>query len=204
MIRNIVFDIGVVLTNFNWRNLFRSLGYTEEVAQRLGDATVESPDWPEYDRGVLTEEEVLERFVENDPEIEKEIREVVADLHEILLPAEYAIPWVKSLKERGYKVFYLSNFSVKIKRECADALTFLPYMDGGIMSYEIHIMKPEPEIYRRFLKKYDLSADECVYIDDLKKNVEAGLKEGFHSILFESYEQAHEELERFLKARAGA
>ena len=68
---------------------------------------------------------------------------------------------VKELKAKGYHVYYLSNFSHKAETECAEALNFLPEMEGGILSYKDQLIKPEPEIYQLLLKRYGLKADEA-------------------------------------------
>ena len=65
---------------------------------------------------------------------------------------------------------------------CAEALNFLPAMEGGILSYKEHLIKPEPEIYQLLLKRYGLKAEESVFLDDTLKNVEAAEEQGIHGI----------------------
>lgn len=193
-IRTIIFDIGNVLTDFRWKEFFYDLGMDDAMLARIAKATVESEDWCEYDRGLLSDEEIIERFVQNDPGIEKELRESLQNLKGMVAPREYAIPWIKELKQKGYQVLYLSNFSHKAEVECADALTFLPYMDGGILSYKEKLIKPQPEIYQLLLDRYHLVPEECVFLDDTKQNLDAAEKFGIHTILFTDREQALSEL----------
>lgn len=194
MIRNIIFDIGNVLTDFRWRGFLQDKGFDEAMIERISKASVESPLWNEIDRGEWSEEELLQAFVERDPEIEKELREAYGDIHGMVTPREYAIPWIKKLKENGYRVLFLSNFSKKAEKECAEALAFLPYTDGGILSYQEKMIKPDPEIYRLLLKRYELLPEECVFLDDTLKNVEAAQAEGMMGIWFRTKEQAEEDL----------
>lgn len=196
MIRTIIFDIGNVLTDFRWQEFLTEKGYSGEVYERLGKATVQSPDWCEYDRGVLTEEEMLNRFVENDPGIEKEIREALRDTKGMVTIRDYAIPWIKELKSKGYQVLYLSNFSAKIRRECADSLEFIPYTDGGIFSYEDYVIKPRTEIYLLLLHRFDLKPEECVFLDDTKQNLDAAAELGINTILYTDRESALVELKK--------
>lgn len=198
MIRNVVFDIGNVLAGFIWQDFFRSFGFSEEVYERLADATVRSGLWNELDRGKLSDEELLEGFVRNDPSIEKEIRKVFQNTKGIILRYEYAVPWIRELKERGYGVYIISNFSRKAHRECMEALDFLEEVDGGILSYQEQLIKPDPEIYRLLCSRYELDAKESVFIDDLERNVAAAIKEGMEGIVFHTLTQAKEELERLL------
>lgn len=198
MIRNVVFDIGNVLAGFIWEEFYRSFGYPEEIFERLADATVRSSFWNEMDRGGLSDEELIEGFIKNDPSIEKEIREVFKNVNGMIQRYDYAVPWIKELKKKGFHVYVISNFAHKAHMDCIKALDFLEEIDGGILSYQVKLIKPAPEIYRLLCSKYDLKAEECVFIDDLPKNVEAAQKEGMQGIVFQDLEQAKEELEVLL------
>ena len=79
-------------------------------------------------------------------------------------------------------------FVKKAYDECAGSLEFMPYMDGGLVSFLAGRTKPDPEMYRMFLLKYGLRADECVFIDDTEENVEAAKVLGFSGIVFHDYE----------------
>lgn len=141
----------------------RAFQYSPDVTERLARATVLSPLWEEFDRGAMDEEALLDKFIENDPGLEKEIRRVRENIHDMLGRYDYAIPWLQDLKGKGYKVYYLSNFSRKAHQECAHVLDFLPLMDGGILSYQEKLIKPDPAIYQLLLRRYGLKAEECVF-----------------------------------------
>ncbi len=194
MITTIIFDIGNVLADFTWKEHFESFGYDETMVDRIAAATVMNPKWNEYDRGVLSDQEILESFIESDPEIEEEIRKVLSNVKNIVRRNDYAIPWIEDLKGKGYRCLYLSNFSRKAETECAHALDFLPYMDGGILSYQDKVIKPMPEIYRLLIDRYDLKPEECVFMDDTPRNLEGAEKFGIHTIHFVNQAQAIEEL----------
>lgn len=190
MIKNIVFDIGNVLTDYAWNEHIHKFGFSEEVCGRVAAATVQSPQWNEFDRGVLTTEEVVELLVNNDRALEAEIRTMLADISSLVKKLDYAIPWIQSLKAKGYGVYYLSNFSEKGETDCREALDFLPFMDGGILSYQDKLIKPQPEIYNLLLERYGLKAEESVFLDDTLVNVEAARHCGMEAIHFQSYDQA--------------
>lgn len=194
MIRNIVFDIGNVLADFRWRGFLEDKGFEGELLERIARASVKSPFWAEFDRGAWDEERLMEEFVKNDPEIEEELHRAFDSVAGIVAPREYAIPWIEELKEKGYRVYYLSNFAHKAYVECADALKFLPFTDGGILSYREKLVKPDPEIYRLLLKRFDLTAQETVFLDDTLENVKAAEALGICGIHFLTKEQACKEL----------
>lgn len=196
MIRTIIFDIGNVLADFTWEAHYRRFGYTGERLERLAKATVKSDAWNEYDRGELTGEEIIRKFIENDPEMEADIRRCLSDVAGMVARNDYAIPWIQELKRKGYQVLYLSNFSERAEKECANALDFLPYMDGGILSYQEKVIKPMPEIYQILIDRYRLVPEECVFLDDTQKNLTGAEAFGIHTILFRNQKQAREELEK--------
>ncbi len=198
MIDTVIFDVGNVLTRFGWQDFIRSFGYDEDICVRVGNATIESPYWKEYDRGVMSNDEIVNSFVSLDKGVEKEIRETMRDFKGILTPADYAIPWIKALKERGLQVLFLSNFSERTYEECRDALGFLDYVDGGIFSYRVKLIKPDPAIYKCIADTYALVPDRCVFVDDLLENVKAAEDYGFHTVLFKDYKTASLTLDRLL------
>lgn len=198
MIKNVIFDIGNVLADFCWREHIRGMGFQGETAKRLGKAMMQSPVWNELDRGVWTNEELLNGFIANDPELEKEIRIVFSDLRTLVKEKESSLPWLRSLKAEGYQVYYLSNFSERVKREAAAELSFLKEMDGGIMSCAVQEVKPEPKIYQMLLEQYGLLAEESVFLDDTEANVDTARMLDMHGIVVRDVEQAKRELAKLL------
>lgn len=196
MITTIIFDIGNVLADFTWREHFASFGYDDEMVERIAKVTVKDPIWNEVDRGVMDREEILHKCVSADPEIEQDIRKVLENVKTIVRRNDYAIPWIQDLKSKGYRTLYLSNFSEKAEADCTEALDFIPYMDGGILSYKEKIIKPMPEIYQLLIDRYDLIPEECVFMDDTPKNLVGAEKFGIHTIHFQNQSQAIEELRK--------
>lgn len=197
-IDTVVFDIGGVLVELGRFRFLEKKGFTGERANRVMDATMRSKDWVQMDLNNIPVEEILERFIRNDPEMEEEIRHMFGDLHGIVEPRESSLPWLRRVKESGRRILYLSNYSHKIMRECADALYFLPEMEGGLFSCDVHMVKPDPAFYQMLIDKYQLDPARCVFIDDLETNLEGARAVGMHTILFENPEQAEAELDRVL------
>ncbi len=194
MIRNVVFDIGNVLTDFRWKEFLQDKGFDEAMIKRIAQASVLSPFWNEFDRGEWDADKLMAEFVKIDPEIEQELHLAYDNIQGMVTKREYAIPWIQELREKGYGVYYLSNFSYKAYVDCRDALDFIPYTDGGILSYEDKVIKPWREIYELLLSRYGLKAEECVFLDDTEKNVDAAVEAGFAGIVFKTKEQAQKEL----------
>ena len=193
-IDTVVFDIGNVLTTFAWDKFLENKGYDKEMVERMGRASVNSDDWVQFDIGNLTTQEIVQRFADNDPEIDDELKSAFSDIKDIVIKREETIPWIKALKAAGYRVLVLSNFSKQALEGCKDAMAFLDYVDGGILSYRDHVVKPDQAIYKLLMERYDLVPEKTVFIDDTPANIKTARELGWHGIDYKTYDQVVEEL----------
>lgn len=196
MIKNIIFDIGNVLARFRWQDYIKER-FTQKVQKRIEMATVHGPYWDEVDRGALPMEEIVRRCVALEPELAEEIEAFFVHREELVEEYAYSADLIRALKKQGYGVYLLSNYSGDMFAYAKTIFRFLKYVDGGVISYEIQHIKPEPEIYETLLKKYDLKAEECVFLDDLERNLKGAERFGLHTIQFEGYLQAIRQLASF-------
>lgn len=95
---------------------------------------------------------------------------------------EEMLEWVKELKESGkYQLYYLTNNPEKMFGELRQHEIF-EYFDGGISSHETNLKKPDLDIFKLLINKFDLEPEKCILIDDLEENIEAAKKLGFWGI----------------------
>lgn len=194
MIRNIVFDVGNVLVEYSWERMLEALHITGEAYDAVAKATALSPMWNELDRSLLSDEEILQGFINNAPEYERKIRLVWDNIPESIHCYDYSVEWVRKFRKKGYKTYILSNYSKRGYEVTKQELPFVADMDGVLFSYEVKLVKPEPEIYQTLLEKFQLKPEECVFLDDNEKNIIAAREAGIHAIHFKNKEQAEEEL----------
>ncbi len=200
MIKNIVFDIGDVLVKFMPEASVRYIGVDETEVNDVLAATVGSRWWAELDRGVMDEEEVIGKMIEESPKYKDAIRKFFDDGKEMLVEAfDYSEKWIESIKSRGYKVYLLSNYPRSyFLLHSEKKMPFVKNVDGKIVSAFVKTVKPEPEIYKILIDTYSLNPNECVFIDDRAENVEGAVNAGMFGIVFENYEDAAQKLERLL------
>ena len=199
MIKTIIFDIGNVLVDFRWRQVYESFGLGEEDIEKLADATVRHQAWLDLDQGIITTEEAEAAYIKAAPEYREYIERIYQDMTPMLVQFPYAVPWIKELKERGYRIYILSNWSDPAYKACKDnALNFLPLADGVVFSYKEFLVKPDRRIYELICNRYEINPDEAVFLDDSAPNIQAARAYGIHGIHFTSYEQAKAELEKLL------
>ena len=202
MISTIIFDIGNVLIDFDWDG-FMSRKFPDadkKLIAKLDEDVWGSGRWDRLDAGDEPEK-VFKSIVDYDPEHESELRKIFADVGETLRPRAAAPIWLKELKSRSenYKLLYLSNYSHYVMKANPEVLDFLPLLDGGVFSCDVKLIKPDPKIYGAIAEKYNLIPSECVFIDDLEKNINGAKNFGFHGIQFLNLKQAQDDLNKFLK-----
>ncbi len=195
-ITTVVLDIGNVLAHFRWREYLQDCGYEEEIISRIANATVRNPFWKEWDRGVEEEDKLIARSIAQEPGLKEEINRFFREFHQVVLEYEHSADFVKQLKANGYRVYLLSNYSGKHFEMHSPYFRFKEHVDGGIISYQVKHIKPEPEIYQALIDKYQINPSEAVFLDDLAENLEGAKPFGFHTIQVDSHTQALEDLRK--------
>jgi len=196
-IDTLIFDIGNVLVDFCWQDAISRMGLDDNLADRLGNATIKSQMWNEFDRGVLNDDELTEGFVANDPEIKEVILSFLSDYYKYIVKQyDYANEWIDSFKKKGYKIYFLSNFSEKARKVFARDLDFLEKGDGAVLSYTVRMIKPDPAIYQLLIDRYNITPERAVFLDDTEVNVIAARNAGLNAITFTNREAAMEELKK--------
>lgn len=198
MIKNVIFDVGRVLVGWDPTSTMKELGFDDTVIRRLHECLFDTKAWSEEDRGVMEREELLDYLVSQDPSLKEEILLFYEHAIDSITPKDYAIPWIKALKAAGIGTYVLSNFGDEKMHQGIEkgSINFLDILDGYIFSYEVKQIKPNPEIYIGLLDKYNLKAEECVFIDDIYENVLGAKAVGINSFQFIDYNQALDELKK--------
>lgn len=183
MYKNIVFDFGGVMVDFDPYEYLVDLFGNHEVEDEVFALTFGSEEWQLLDAGRITRSEANLRMLDRAKKAGRafEVQGVLDDWMHILRPRRRMQELVRKLKSRGYCVYYLSN----IPEDVLDFLTerdLKGLFDGGVASCEVHINKPDPRIYKALLDKYQLKAGESVFIDDRLENVQAAFRLGFAGI----------------------
>ena len=198
MIKNIIFDVGNVLLHYQPNFLLDEMQLDSQTKQTIMRAVFRHPIWLDCDRVVVRDEHLPEAFIANAPECESEIRALYDRIEKVVELMPHTIPWVSSLKERGYHLYVLSNYGASLFERTKHKMEFLPYMDGGIFSYECGVIKPDKAIYELLMKRYELEPSECVMLDDMPENVAGAIEAGMQAIRFVNAQQAQSELDYIL------
>lgn len=187
MEKNIIFDFGCVLLDWNPHYVYDKHFGSVEKAQWFLD-NVCTMSWNvEMDAGKPFAQGIEERIAMF-PEWEKEIRMYYSHWYRMIgkeVPGMYSLEC--ELRRHGFKIWGLSNWSTETFSLVRNRRVF-NILDGYIVSGEVFCLKPEPEIYRRLLDKYNLQASDCIFVDDNAANVAGARNVGIRAIQFRDAE----------------
>lgn len=186
MIRNLVLDMGNVLLNYTPRHFIEREGISDPAeAELLMREVFQSVEWSMMDWGAMTEEEVEPCILARLPErLHAAANRFIFSWNEPAEPIEGMAALIRECRERGMGIYLLSNASERLYayfgtipgNEC---------FDGLVVSATEKCVKPMPEIYRRLLEKYDLKAEECLFVDDIPINVSGAILCGMQGHVFD-------------------
>ena len=170
-IQTVIFDVGNVLAAFRWKDYLEDMGYSPELQEKYGRMLFTDPLWYEWDRGVLTEEEITALFCERNPECRAEIHRILDTPYDLVREYPDSADWIREVHGLGCRVLLLSNYARKTFLHAYGHFDCLKLTDGGVISYQEKIVKPEPEIYRLACREMGLDPSECASIaDNIKRD----------------------------------
>lgn len=183
-IDTVIFDFGGVLIDWNpaYVYLKEFRGDEQKMSEFL--STICSWEWNENQDAGYSLEKATEERVAMFPEHKKLIRMYYGRWEEMLgYDHAETVELLRRIKEKGkYKIIGLTNWSHETFPIALKRFDFLSWFDGIVVSGAEHMKKPDPQIYQLTLKRYNILAENAVFIDDKKENVSAARNEGMHGI----------------------
>lgn len=192
--KTIVFDLGGVLIDWNPRYLYTKIFAAEEEMEWFL-SHVCSPSWnARQDAGRSFAEGILEAKAKY-PKYAPQIELYFSRWDEMLGGPVAGTPEIlREVKERHHKVYALTNWSAETFPLAQAKFNFLGEFDGILVSGREKLAKPDPAIFTRFLQRFNLTAPDCVFIDDNVDNVAAAAQQGFETVLFKDAPSLRREL----------
>lgn len=187
MIRNIVFDMGNVLVDYDGDLVCRALILDEEMRKRVYTAVFVSPEWVKLDMGIISEEQGLEAMESrlDAPEEKAAAARCFAQWHLYnMRPKQGMEELVRHLKKEGFGLYICSNASVRLLECYRDVIPAIDCFDGVLFSAEVKCMKPQKEMYEHLYRRFQLNPRECYFIDDLPENIQGARDTGMDGYCF--------------------
>ena len=188
MIRNIVFDMGNVLVDYDGDLVCRALIPDEEMRKRIYTTVFVSPEWVKLDMGIISEEQGLKAMVNrlDTPEEKEAATRCFAQWHLYnMRPKKGMEELTRQLKEKGYGLYICSNASVRLLECYRDVIPAIDCFDGVLFSAEVKCMKPQKEMYEHLYRRFRLDPGECYFIDDLEENIQGARDTGMDGYCFD-------------------
>jgi len=182
--KNVVFDVGQVLISFVPQELLTKM-FPPEIAQALMPPVLFGGDtWLRMDEGVYHAEEAAHIIAEKAgrPDLAPYVLHFMLNFskYKDLLPAA---DLVYELKKMGKKLYIISNYGIETFAATQETFPDLfSQFDGMIISAHEKLLKPDPRIYQLLFDRYQLKAEECVFIDDHEANVQGARNVGMQAI----------------------
>lgn len=177
MIKNIIFDMGGVLIDYNPEKTLYAL-FEKETADILLKEIFRNPLWSDKDRGIITPAEIMQKVKNRIPEaVFEKVSEMVDNFYPYMPPFEKMYGFVEMLKSKGYGIYLLSNASPDF-HERRIGIPALSFFDGVIISADHKLLKPEKEIYEKLYETFSLKPEECFFIDDVQANIDGAKATG--------------------------
>ncbi|RGN65631.1 HAD family phosphatase [Streptococcus anginosus] len=202
MIKNLVFDFGNVLIEWNSAKILAAF-VKEEDRKRVKAAIFDSGLWAQTDTGQLTLEAAIQAAQTLlDSSYSATVEAIFTHWYETVDVYHQLQEKIFEWAQLGYGIYILSTTSeIFYAVENAGLLPMTKVLTGKILSYEVGFAKPDKSIYQKLLTQYALHANQCVFIDDLQINLDAAKSLGFETILATSEQQNIIAIEELLKKK---
>ncbi|HEX7025959.1 MAG TPA: HAD family phosphatase [Gammaproteobacteria bacterium] len=193
----IIFDLGGVLIDWNPRYLYRKIFKDDEAGMEYFLKHICSPDWNVRQDAGRPFREATEELIAIYPEHKECIEAYFSRWPEMVADALWdTVAILKTLKDKGYSLHALSNWSAETFPLVSRRFEFLGWFETILLSGEERLVKPEPRIFELMLKRIGRKAEQCIFIDDARANIAAAQELGFCAIPFTSPDQLNAELSR--------
>lgn len=166
MIRNIIFDLGNVIINYNQKQIIKHFSEKEEEIKYIYDEIFHAPEWELMDLGDITNDGAIEIInKKNEFRYSKLTKDFLHEWYKKQPINREIVEIAKRLKEKGYNLYVLSNMA-NLTYEYFKNDEFFELCTGIVISAHEHVKKPDEKVYRLLLERYNLNAEECLFIDD--------------------------------------
>ena len=185
MIRNVIFDYGNVLVDWNPAYLFLPVFGGDEEKCRFFTENVCNREWfTRMDRGESMDVCVaeLQAAFPQYADAVAMFRDRWFDMCNGDIPGMYEI--IQELKREGVGVSGLTNWPAETFTEARRRFRTLASIDNYVVSSSVKLVKPDPAVYNLLLSRFNLNAEECVFIDDRADNVNAAISLGMSGIVY--------------------
>ena len=166
MIKNIIFDLGNVIINYNQEKIIKQFTQNKDEHDYIIEQIFKAPEWQMMDLGTVTNQEAANIINQRNNFKYKDLTdEFLNNWYKVQIINRDAVELAKKLYKKGYKLYVLSNMA-NLTFEFFKNDEFFEICDGIIISAHEHIKKPDIKVFEILMSRYNLKPHECIFIDD--------------------------------------
>jgi len=197
---NVVFDFGGVL--FHWRphefmaRLLPQRAADDAAAQALVAQFFESyeGDWGDFDRGVISVPSLAQRIARRTGIALDDVRRIIDAVPAELQPVPQTVALAKRLRDRGHRLFFLSNMPAPYADHLEAKHEFLQAFEDGVFSSRVKLVKPDAAIFHAAARRFRITPAQTLFIDDFAPNIAAARSLGWQALHFLSPQSCEADL----------
>ena len=183
MIKNVCFDVGNVLIDYQPDRYLREIGVPDIKREAMLKDIFFSKEWEQLDNGDITFDEAYDIIEKKSILTREEIISVFEDhLLKIFSLIDANVSLLPVIKQYGYKLFYISNFTERYFYRMQKKFPIWDIFDDGVISAAIKMSKPGKDIFLYAFNQFGIDPKESVFIDDLPENVATAKSLGMETI----------------------
>ncbi len=185
MIKNVIFDLGNVVVKLKWNIVLDKYSDNETDKKLLEDVIFNSIEWVKLDEGTIDKKDAIEIMLSKLPiHLHNSCLSIMKEWQEGLIVNSQTIEFIKSLREKGYKTYILSNAPLDIP-DFLERNDLNKYFDGKVISAQEKVSKPNRKIYELILNRFSLNPNESLFLDDKQENIDAAISCGINGYVFD-------------------
>jgi putative hydrolase of the HAD superfamily len=192
---NIIFDLGCVLIDWNPDKVLKRRYADAAQRELLKQSIFYHADWLALDHGTLTEQAAMANFHARTNFSHTEITVLLQEIRESLTPIEENWALLYELQQQGCPLYCLSNMTAGTFAFLKTQYDRWHVFKGIVISGEVNMIKPEPEIFEYLLNRFNLTPERTIFIDDLEANVLGARAAGMHAIQFRDADDCRRRLQ---------
>ncbi|MBO6258575.1 MAG: HAD family phosphatase [Succinivibrio sp.] len=191
-IKNVVFDFGGVLLDWNPRYLYKDVFNDDEKMEYFLNNVTTSAWNSQMDKGRPFSEAIKE-LCKQFPEFDDQIKMYKTHWPQMIKGTiPQGVELLNAVKQSGkYLIYGLTNWSAETFPVAYQRFSFLREdFEGIVVSGEEKMIKPEKGLFLTLFERYHLNPEECLFIDDNQRNIDTAKSRGMHTVLFDNPEEA--------------
>lgn len=197
-IKNVIFDLGAVMFEWNPKRISENFTNNVELQQRIQTELFYHQDWADFDCALITEQETIKRTSKKFELSITEAENLFKQIKQSLVLIEKTLTVLKKVKEQNLNAYCLSNISPELFKHLNDGHDFFELFDGIVTSGVENTGKPEKRIFEILLDRYQLNAQECFFIDDSEANTRTAENLGISTITFKGSADCYQKIYTYI------